>query len=63
MNAILLHIHTYWSSMLVFPKLVLKGIPEVCRNFIWSGKVKTNRAPLLAWGLVCRTKKECYDPS
>lgn len=57
-NAVLLHIHTYWSAMFVLPKQVLKGITEVCRNFLWSGKVYTSRAPLMAWDLVCRTKKE-----
>lgn len=56
-NAVLLHIHTYWSSMFMLPKQVLKGITELCRNFIWSGKVTTNRALLVAWDLVCRTKK------
>ncbi|KAH0737756.1 hypothetical protein KY290_036461 [Solanum tuberosum] len=55
---ILLHIHTYWSSMFMLPKQILKGITEVCRNFIWSGKVNTNRALLVAWDLVCRTKEE-----
>ncbi|PHU01495.1 hypothetical protein BC332_31282 [Capsicum chinense] len=29
-----------------------------CRNFIWTGQVHNNKPPLIAWHLVCRSKKE-----
>ncbi|XP_009587057.2 uncharacterized protein [Nicotiana tomentosiformis] len=31
---------------------VLKGISAICKNFLWDGKMITNRPPLVAWELV-----------
>lgn len=30
----------------------------ICRNFLWTGKAAYSKAPLVAWELVCRPKKE-----
>lgn len=30
----------------------------MCKNFLWIGKVHTNKPSLIAWDLVCRAKKE-----
>lgn len=57
-NSVLLHIHSYRASIFILPKLGLKGITAICRNFLWDGKVATNRSPLMAWDLVCRPKRE-----
>ncbi|XP_019232773.1 PREDICTED: uncharacterized protein LOC109213430 [Nicotiana attenuata] len=32
-------------------------ITAICRNFLWDGKKVSNKAPLIAWDLVCRPKK------
>ncbi|XP_060198564.1 uncharacterized protein LOC132627306 [Lycium barbarum] len=57
-NSVLLHIHSYWSSIFLLPKQVLKGITALCKNFLWDGKTAINRVTLVAWDLVCRAKRE-----
>ncbi|KAK4710672.1 hypothetical protein R3W88_005185 [Solanum pinnatisectum] len=52
-----MHMHSYWASIFMLPKNVLKDITAICRNYIWSGKVVTNRPlPLIAWDKVCKPK-------
>ncbi|XP_059295526.1 uncharacterized protein LOC132048856 [Lycium ferocissimum] len=57
-NSVLMHIHSYWSSIFILPKSVLKQMTTLCRNFLWAGQENTNKTPLIAWDLVCRSKKE-----
>lgn len=57
-NSVLLHIHSYWSSVFILRRSVLKGIAAICRNSLWDGKTVTNRAPLLSWDLVSRLKRK-----
>lgn len=47
-NAVLMHIYTYRASIFILPKAVLKRIKIICRNYLWDGKVETNRIPLVA---------------
>ncbi|XP_019225379.1 PREDICTED: uncharacterized protein LOC109206956 [Nicotiana attenuata] len=56
-NAVLMHIHSYWASIFVLPKKVIKSIIGVCMSFLSDGKVHTNKSSLAAWDLVCRTKR------
>lgn len=55
-NSVLIHIHSYWSTIFILPKVVLKKVIAICRNYIWDGKVHTNKVPLVAWDIVCRPK-------
>ncbi|XP_019232804.1 PREDICTED: uncharacterized protein LOC109213459 [Nicotiana attenuata] len=57
-NSVLLHIHTYWSSIFILPKKITKNITTICRNFLWDGRTNTNRVPLIAWELICRPNIE-----
>ncbi|XP_019263419.1 PREDICTED: uncharacterized protein LOC109241151 [Nicotiana attenuata] len=57
-NSVLMHVHTYWASIFILLKLVVKRITAIRRNFLWDGKVETNRTPLMAWDVVTRPKKE-----
>ena len=45
-NSVLMHMHSYWATIFILPKKVLKDITTICRNYIWSGKATTNRPPL-----------------
>ncbi|XP_060170354.1 uncharacterized protein LOC132601271 [Lycium barbarum] len=47
-NFVLLHVHSYWSSIFILPKQALKAITALCRNFLLDGKVATNKSPLVA---------------
>ncbi|XP_019230934.1 PREDICTED: uncharacterized protein LOC109211810 [Nicotiana attenuata] len=57
-NSVLLHLHSYWSTIFLLPKQVIKGITAMYMNFIWDGEVVTHKPSLVAWDLVCRTKQE-----
>lgn len=46
-NVVLLHIHTYWSSIFILPKAVMKKLIAIWRNYLWDGKEQTNKAPLI----------------
>ncbi|OIT30778.1 hypothetical protein A4A49_58251, partial [Nicotiana attenuata] len=50
-NTVLMHIHTYWASIFVLPKKVIKSIIGVCICFLWDGKVYSNKPQLVAWDL------------
>ncbi|XP_048492374.1 uncharacterized protein LOC125493253 [Beta vulgaris subsp. vulgaris] len=57
-NAVLMSIHTYWAQNFLLPKCVLLRINQVCRAFLWEGKVVLNKAPPVAWDWVCKGKKK-----
>ncbi|XP_055830987.1 uncharacterized protein LOC129900029 [Solanum dulcamara] len=57
-NSVLVHMHVYWASIFLLPKRVMKEIIAICRNFIWSGQVNSNQAPLIALERICATKRE-----
>jgi len=35
-NSALFSLHSYWSSLFIHPKGVIKGIEDLCRNFLWG---------------------------
>lgn len=53
-NSVLMQLHIYWLSIFILPKKVLKAIITMCRNYLWDGKVNSNRVPLVAWETVCK---------
>lgn len=57
-NLVLMQIHSYWSSIFILPKKILKIITTICRNFLWDGKANTNKVSFVARELVCRPKQE-----
>ncbi|XP_060210905.1 uncharacterized protein LOC132637908 [Lycium barbarum] len=57
-NSVLLHVHTYWSSIFILPKEVMKRITALCRNFLWDRQEVSKRTPLMAWDLVCKPKQK-----
>ncbi|XP_074297827.1 uncharacterized protein LOC141628609 [Silene latifolia] len=56
-NSVLNTLHNYWSSIFIIPKIVIKRIVAVCRNYLWDGGPEYHRAPLVAWDEVCCSKK------
>lgn len=57
-NSVMKHIHSYWVSIFLLPKKVLKSITAMCGIYLWDGKVATNKAPLGARDLVCRPRRK-----
>lgn len=56
-NVVLMSIHTYWAEVFILPKCVLQRIIQICRAFLWEGKVTLNKNPQVAW--ICRPR--VYD--
>lgn len=56
-NSFLLSMHTYWASIFILPKIVIKKINAVCRQFLWEGKHCGTKIPLVSWDQLCRPKK------
>nr|XP_009796111.1 PREDICTED: uncharacterized protein LOC104242726 [Nicotiana sylvestris] len=57
-NSVLMYIHSFWSSIFILPKKILRNITAICRNFLLDGKANSNKVPLVAWDLVCKPKQE-----
>ncbi|XP_074291704.1 uncharacterized protein LOC141618488 [Silene latifolia] len=57
-QAVLKSLCSYWASLFVLPKGIIKKVEATCRNFLWDGGPEYVRAPLVAWDKVCRTKEE-----
>ncbi|XP_062075046.1 uncharacterized protein LOC133779059 [Humulus lupulus] len=58
-NYVLLGIRTFWMSIFILPKSVIKEIDQLCRNFLWGFKdSNSNRSKmhLIAWDQVCLPK-------
>ncbi|KAK7274159.1 hypothetical protein RIF29_15236 [Crotalaria pallida] len=51
-NSVLLTLHSYWASVFIIPKAVLKGVEQVCRKFLWGDKQAGN----VGWEQVCKEK-------
>lgn len=56
-NYVLLNLHSYWAFVFVIPKAVIKKIIVICRNFLWDGKIISNRSPPITWDSMCESKR------
>ncbi|XP_074283636.1 uncharacterized protein LOC141608172 [Silene latifolia] len=57
-KSVLNSLHSYWASMFVIPKGIIKNIEAVCRNFLWDNSADYRRTPLVGWDTICRPKDE-----
>ncbi|XP_074314345.1 uncharacterized protein LOC141649558 [Silene latifolia] len=57
-KSVLNSLHSYWASMFIIPKGIIKRIEAVCRNFLWDNSVDYRRTPLVGWDTICRPKDE-----
>lgn len=48
--------HSYWSSIFILPKVVVKEVEKLCRSFLWHGTDKGNKGGLMSWVVVCQNK-------
>ncbi|XP_074278280.1 uncharacterized protein LOC141601872 [Silene latifolia] len=56
-NSVFNTLYNYWASIFLIPKLVIKKIKAVCRNYLWDGGVEYSRTPLVSWKKICCNKK------
>ncbi|XP_074289023.1 uncharacterized protein LOC141614167 [Silene latifolia] len=57
-SSVLTSLHSYWASMFVMPKGVIKRIEAVYMNFLWDNSADYMRIPLVCWDTICRPKEE-----
>ncbi|XP_070020891.1 uncharacterized protein [Nicotiana sylvestris] len=57
-NSVLMHMHSYWASIFILPKKVLKSIIGICRSFLWDGKGNSTKLALVAWDTMCKPKQQ-----
>ncbi|XP_074266666.1 uncharacterized protein LOC141589945 [Silene latifolia] len=57
-NSVLTTLYTYWASIFILPKGVLRRIDALCRNYLWDGSTEYVRSPLVSWEKVCVPKDE-----
>ncbi|XP_062119169.1 uncharacterized protein LOC133832910 [Humulus lupulus] len=56
-NSVLLAIQSYWAQVMILPKKILKRIEQICKNYLWSGTIDSEKPGLIAWKEVCKAKK------
>ncbi|XP_074300954.1 uncharacterized protein LOC141632295 [Silene latifolia] len=57
-NSVLTSLYSYWATIFVIPKGVLKRIDALCRNYLWDGSTEYLRSPLVSSAKVCVPKQE-----
>ncbi|XP_074304669.1 uncharacterized protein LOC141639441 [Silene latifolia] len=45
------------ASIFLIPKMIIRKIVAICRNYLWDGGTEYHRAPLVAWSTICCNKK------
>ncbi|XP_074298109.1 uncharacterized protein LOC141628926 [Silene latifolia] len=57
-KSVLNTLHSYWASMFILTKGIIRSIEATCRNFLWENGTEYRRVPLVAWEKVCTPKEE-----
>ncbi|KAL0348162.1 UNVERIFIED_CONTAM: hypothetical protein Sangu_1044000 [Sesamum angustifolium] len=56
-KSVLSSLHSYWASVFILPKRVIKILEAKMRKFLWQGSIGRGYAKV-AWEQVCRPKEE-----
>ncbi|KAL0284071.1 UNVERIFIED_CONTAM: hypothetical protein Sradi_7209200 [Sesamum radiatum] len=56
-KSVLNSLHTYWASVFVLPKSIIKVIEGKMRSFLWKGSSGFGHAKV-SWAQVCKTTEE-----
>ena len=57
-NPVLFTLDTYWSSLFILPKKIIKQIEAICRNFLWSQSTNYHKTPQVTWDTICKPKAQ-----
>ncbi|GJR49138.1 RNA-directed DNA polymerase, eukaryota, reverse transcriptase zinc-binding domain protein [Tanacetum coccineum] len=57
-SSVLASMQTYWASVYLLPKTVVKEISRVIKNFLWDSTGNGNGKAKIAWKVVCRPKDQ-----
>ncbi|KAJ8430486.1 hypothetical protein Cgig2_004679 [Carnegiea gigantea] len=50
-------IYTFWATIFILPKSVIKQLNNVCRNFLWGANEVYRKIPYVSWEETYRPKK------
>ncbi|KAL0409483.1 UNVERIFIED_CONTAM: hypothetical protein Sradi_1882700 [Sesamum radiatum] len=56
-KSVLNSLHTYWASVFVLPKSIIKLIEGKMRSFLWTGSNRSGHAKV-SWAQVCKPTEE-----
>lgn len=56
-NVVLMSLYTYWAQIFLVPKGVLNKIKQICRAFLWEGRIYSTKVPPVAREEVCWSKR------
>lgn len=57
-KSVLFHYQVFWSNIFLLPAKVLKQMDQMCRSFIWNGKLDQRSIFPVSWEQVCCPKEE-----
>ncbi|GJU91627.1 hypothetical protein Tco_1304050 [Tanacetum coccineum] len=57
-SSVLASMQNYWASVYLIPKIVVKEIDKVMKNFLQSHGGSNGRKAKIAWKVVCRPKDQ-----
>lgn len=57
-QSILFSMQTYWSSLFILPKKVIKEVEAILRTFFWTGPDLKSSGSKVAWDQLCSPKQE-----
>ena len=56
-NSVLMGIYTFWATIFILPKGVIKEVNTKCRNFLWGADEVYKKIPYISWEDTCKPKK------
>ena len=56
-NSVLMGIYTFWATIFILPKCVIREINSKCRNFLWGVDEMYKKIPYISWEESCRPKR------
>ncbi|KAK4709666.1 hypothetical protein R3W88_004179 [Solanum pinnatisectum] len=53
-RSVLISMQKYWSEIFILPKKISQLIEQMCKRFLWTGKVEVTKKALIAWSRLCQ---------
>ncbi|XP_074314278.1 uncharacterized protein LOC141649487 [Silene latifolia] len=59
-NSVLNTLYSYWASIFLIPKGVIRRVEAICRNYLWGSSADYHRTPLIAWDKFSQKKRVAW---
>ncbi|XP_050207686.1 uncharacterized protein LOC126657101 [Mercurialis annua] len=57
-TSVLMRMHSFWASVVILPKNVVKNIQKICSRFLWNGTKEGRNNALASWDEMSKMKIE-----